>query len=87
VVPARARCSVARCSVRVPAMSGATVFFPRGGDVVSGEEGLGRPPIFRVRVWIRILFRFKFGSAFLSISFPDLDLHLYKASDTIVITI
>jgi hypothetical protein len=41
-----------------PAMSGATVFFPRGGGAAGGEESLGMPPIFRVRVCIEVLFRF-----------------------------
>jgi hypothetical protein len=37
-------------------MSGTAVFFPRGGDAAGGEENPGSPPIFRVRVWIKVLF-------------------------------
>jgi hypothetical protein len=49
-------------------MSDIAVSFPRGGDAAGGEEGPGRPPIFRVRVWIQVLFRFEIDSSFLFFS-------------------
>jgi hypothetical protein len=72
---------------RAPAMSGATFFFPRGGDAAAVRKPQVGPLSLGLGFGFGFFSDLKSVMLFFLFLFPDLDLHLSKASDTIVMTI